>query len=406
MGWFKYPGMKEYILKRILKGVSVNDLYIEVLDNFEYQGSIDSFGRYVRNLRHETPSHFGSKGRDVSTAFIEVLESQGYVPLVNLCNELNCPPKVIHSLIEEYRDAGYEIINDGLKVFLSTHKTADVKKHSISNDKEIDFAVASDLHFGSKACQITRLNEFCDVCRVEGIKHIFVPGDIVAGRNVYKGQEHDQYATTSEEQEESVIKNLPTGFEWYMLGGNHDYSFIKSTGHNPLRAITNQRSDCHYVGYDNANVQILNSVDLKMWHPGGSVAYALSYKIQKRIDRLGIDELHNLLVDNQSSTVRILLAGHYHQNLSTLMGGTILGLMCGAFEGKTNLTERMGVTPTIGGWILNVCFNENNIVEFTQRFWNRPEIQDDYKNYNHSLERNIGIDKPVFEENSTKINGQ
>jgi len=396
----KYPGLRSYIAKRSNQGISKRKIYKEAVKKFGYDTSFRNFGRYFSKVEKSKPqpqpiTKDPSIKQTKSEKFIDILREKTSIMIVKLCDELNCTPKKVYSFIKEYRQLGYEIIFDDLRVYLGTHEVADVEKFSISKEKEIIFGVASDLHFGSTSCQITRLNEFCEECRKSGVKHIFVPGDITAGSGVYAGQENDQYAKGSDEMEESLIVNLPTGFTWLMLGGNHDYSFIRRINHNPLRTIQNKRNDCVYVGFDDANVEIMKGVDLKMWHPMGAPAYALSYKIQKRMDRLGIDELNKLVRDSLTSTVRILLVGHFHSNLSTLMGG-ILGLQCGAFEGRTNLTERMGVTPTIGGWIIRMWFNKSNILEYEQKFWTRPEIENDWKHYKHTLEEPKKIIEPIF----------
>ena len=405
-----YPGMRDYVIRCMTEGVHITELYHEVTDKFNYTNDFVAFRGYVYRLRSRgfiPPKTKKIRRRptpkvsdvhvhaDLSNQMLDILKKEKYIAVINLCNRLNCPPKKIRSLIKDFRELGYEIVHDDLHVSLSSHDLASVPKYTVSKDREILFGVASDLHFGSRSCQITRLNEFCDLCRKMGIKHIFVPGDITAGFEVFKGQHHELYAHGAEAQEATVIRNLPEGFTWYFLGGNHDYSFVQKCSHNPLRSIEASREDCIYVGYDDASIEILNGVDLKMWHPRGATAYALSYKIQKRIERLGLDELNKLVMDAQASAVRILLAGHFHQNLSMLQGG-ILALQCGAFEGKNNLTERMGVTPVIGGWIIRAWFNGDNIVEYEQRFWTRPEIPEDWRNYQHTIEEPKKINGPVF----------
>ena len=56
--------------------------------------------------------------------------------------------------------------------------------------------------------------------------------------------------------------------------------------------------------------------------------------------------------------------------------------MCGAFEGENGLTKRMGVTPNIGGYILEAEFADNgSLLEYSPRFWCRPAIEDDWRNY-------------------------
>ena len=55
-----------------------------------------------------------------------------------------------------------------------------------------------------------------------------IAGDLCDGAGIYPGQELEQYASTADEQEASVINNIPRkpGLKYFVLGGNHDLSLI------------------------------------------------------------------------------------------------------------------------------------------------------------------------------------
>jgi hypothetical protein len=233
-------------------------------------------------------------------------------------------------------------------------------------DREIKVGIASDLHFGSKHCQITHLNNFAEECRKEGVTEMICPGDILAGTKVYPGQLYDQYAFTADEQEQSAIANLPEGFRWWILGGNHDYSFIsKASGHNPMRSIASQREDVNYIGYDLATLPILPGVDMIVWHPSGGVPYSISYRLQK---------------------------GHVQAFV-----GPIWCCQAGAFEGQTNYLKKKGLVPTLGGWILKVTLGRNGQIKRVEAPFIRyhQEIENDWQNYRHTVADNM-VDKPIF----------
>jgi hypothetical protein len=270
-------------------------------------------------------------------------------------------------------------------------------------ETEVIFGIASDLHFGSKACQITALNQFAEICRKKGVKYIFCPGDIVAGYNVYKGQMMDVYAISAEEQEDSVIANLPKGFEWYFLGGNHDYSFIKSGGgHNVLLSIASKRDDVKYIGFDEADIPILNGVDVRLFHPSGGVPYSVSYRIQKTVEQIAYSELSKVcLSDKPAPSIRFLFAGHLHIQVQSVFG-PILAAQCGCFEGQTNYTRRKGLNPLIGGYIVQAHIRKKDgiILDFDTKYYMFPDIIiDDWKNYKHTIPENRKFVQPIFEKN-------
>jgi len=452
----------EYYVK---KGIMPSELYEEVVKRFDYERSARTFGTYCCQIRkgnaggsitgqkntrytrqaedeavpldkgqqlHKPPpikrpvnqtfdemveSHekneappteeiqleeefAGEETRD-EILFIELLQKQKSISLIELCNTLDCAPFRIKQLIDFYRSKGLEVHESDGMVFLSTHIIPNVEKvETISEDKEIAFGVASDLHFGSKSVQITALHEFCNLCEKQGVKHIFSPGDAFSGTKVYPGHEYGVYALSAEEQEASLIVNLPTGFEWYILGGNHDYSFIKrGGGHNPILAVANQRPDIHYVGFDEADVPILPGVDLKMWHPSGGVPYSISYRLQKGIEQIAYTELNSIVREvKKQPTVRFVMAGHLHIQMQALFG-SIFGAQCGCFEGQTDYLKRKGLFPHIGGYIIKASLGKNGLLKnFEAKFYIFDEIQDDYKNFNHEYKMPEVL-TPVFVSN-------
>jgi hypothetical protein len=386
--------LEDYVIKNY-RTRKIKELYEQAL-LFGFRGKLKSFYAYVDRVHSKKET---SQEVTPANKFIEIVKKQKISSIIDLANKLNCIPSRILDYVEYYRSMGYEISTDDQYVIFSTNAVSNgLVIENPLEDKEITFAIMSDPHFGSKACQITALNEFCEICRKKGVKQIFVPGDVVAGFEVYPGQIFDVYAKSSQEQEESVIMNLPHGFEWYMLGGNHDYSFIKrGGGHNPLLMIENQRKDTHYIGFDQAIVPLLPNVDAILWHPSGGIPYAHSYRLQKGIEQVASSELTKISRDIKTKpTVRFMFAGHLHIQLEALFGN-ILGVQCGSFEGQSNYLKRKGIVPAVGGWIFNVDLTpDGNFRSFAPRFYVFPDIVDDWKNYNHTAPKQQ-ITSPIFD---------
>jgi hypothetical protein len=403
-----YPGLKEFTKEKVLEGLDSKRIYELAKNIYGYSNNIRGFYKYISKVKKSLTDielkEYGEDKQSIEDKFITILEKKKMINGDEICEELSCSPSEVYDLIQHFRGMGYEIIVDEKRITLSNNATASVKKLNNSlEENEIVFGVASDLHFGSKACQITALNEFCDICIKKGVRYIFVPGDIVAGYNVYPGQQYEVYALSAKEQEESVIVNLPRGpFEWYMMGGNHDYSFIKrGGGHNPILSIESQRPDVHYVGFDDVDIPILNGVDVKLFHPDGAVPYSVSYKMQKTVEQIAYSELAKLCLSNkQSPSIRFLLAGHLHVQCQAIFG-TIFAAQCGCFEGQTGYLKRKGLNPLVGGYIVQATLRKKDgiILNFDAKYYMFPdEIQDDWKNYNHTLQDNKQIKKPLFEK--------
>ncbi len=395
----KYAYLEEFILKEVRNGTRTRVIYGLCRDK-GYEGTDRQFYKFLYNLKkkngiEQVESGNGERDRDV---FLEILTKNKIVDLSYLCNTFNCTPlELQRKYINHFRNLGYEISTDSHRVFLSKDHVFEPEPVKRLESKEIDFGIASDLHFGSKAVQITALNEFCETCRQLGIKYIFVPGDVVAGLRVYPGQEYDLYAHSAEEQAESVLANLPSGFTWFIMGGNHDYAFMKNGGHNIINAIAAQRDDIVACGFDMADVEIMQNVHLRMWHPKGGIPYALSYRLQKGIEQIAQQELKHISNGSKDKpSIKFVAAGHLHTSFYGRFGD-ITGFQSGAFEGTTNYLKRLGLNPSIGGWTYKCWVNKDGFVGHNPFFWEFKEIEDDYKNYRHTFCTENKCTGPLFE---------
>jgi hypothetical protein len=396
---------KKFIVQLVNENYSIKSIYEKFMLRYGYNGSYESFRKFVyrlkkKNISEEVSTDFKKNNDIMKLNFINLLSKRRSFTIIELSNLFNCTPNKIIELVNEFKQEGYEINNDDHLVYMSKNLVLNSNDHIIKplETDEIIFGVASDLHFGSKSCQITALKDFCEICRLEGVKHIFSPGDLTAGINVYPGQIYDLYESNITGQTNSLLANLPTGFQWYFLGGNHDYAFIKSTGFNVLSYMANKRDDIHYVSFDDADVPILKNVDLKMIHPSGGVPYSISYRLQKNVEQVAYNELRKLADGNNKSRIRFILAGHLHIQMQAMFGN-IFGCQCGCFEGRTNYLKRKGLFPHIGGYIIKVSLNKNGqLKNFDAKFHMFDEIEDDWKNFNHMFisDESEKIKNPIF----------
>jgi|GEM_PF-799246 len=405
----KYPGLWEFVTGGILLGLTHNIVYSQAAERFNYDGSKKQFRWYVKRARKwmkqkDDKAKISKETSSVNLVNIEeqfllLLQKCKRIPLIDACKELNCSPQSIKRILSEYRRQGYEISAEDNEVVFHTGTARSKTFSKPLSEREIIFGIASDLHFGSRACQITALNEFCEICRRESVAHIFVPGDICSGFSVYQGQVYDVYAHGAEEQENSTLCNLPEGFKWWMLGGNHDYNFIRSGGgHNPLLYLASRREDINYVGFDQVEIPLLDNVDMILFHPSGGIPYSYSYRLQKTVEQISFDELNKIARQaKEFQTLKFVIAGHLHIQLQAMFG-PILGIQAGCFEGQTNYLKRKGLFPTIGGWILKVCLDTSGTIRnFEAKFYIFPEIEDDWKNYSHVFEGSPTIITPIFD---------
>lgn len=333
-------------------------------------------------------------------AFRKYLKRAGAQQIVDVCNELQIIPAQVAALVDECQAEGYEIgIKDGIVCWSKTESLEPVPNLDPLGETEIVLGIVSDTHGGAKQSQITALNLFCEDCRKAGVEHILHAGDAHDGVGVYRGQEQEQYALTAEAQAESNAVNWPAGFTWHVLGGNHDHSTVRKGGINPLKFLAQLRPDVIPYPFDQADVPILPGVDLRLWHPGGGVAYAKSYRLQKFTAEMAFGELSGVaMASKERPTIRFIVQGHFHQMMVLPFGPAIWSCMPGAFAGENGLTKRMGVTPVVGGLILRAWLDrDGRLTGFIPDFRIYPEIEDDWQNYRYSLPETEPV-LPLFKQ--------
>lgn len=407
--FIKYPGLATYVTEQIRLGKRSPDIFEEAVNGYGYAYDAAQFSKYVSYRKRKLIKVSSGDVTEIedptdvptNETFLNILQSRTDVDIFDLCDELSCSPNLIADFIHTYRDKGYEIIWQDNKMWLSKGSRALIngadKLPLLMDGKEISIGIMSDLHFGSRSVQITAMNEFLIECKKQDVKNIFVPGDVLAGFNIYKGQTMEIYEQSAEHQEESCLVNLPTGFKYHLLGGNHDYSFMKIAGHNAIRSICNRREDFIYCGFDWAEIEILKGVSIGLWHPSGGVPYSVSYRLQKGVEQVAFDELTKMAEGKRDQpSLRLLFAGHLHIQMQALFG-SILGMQCGCFEGSNSYLKAKKLVPAIGGYILHLKLGRNGLLQrFSPTFYLYPEIKNDFKNYNHHLKKNEKLG-PLYE---------
>ncbi len=294
----------------------------------------------------------------------------------------------IRRSIEQLEAMSYEINQtEASRHVWSTKAPGIVAPPSTLWDKEVwDFklGVMSDPHIGSKATQISALNKAIDVMYERGVRHVLVCGDINAGREMYSGQALD---TVSERADEQMLLAKTywapkDGLKFYLMGGNHDWSFVKRGGFNAVKELCKQREDFIYCGFNLATVPLTPDIDALMWHPSGGVPYAVSYRAQKMAEQVAMEQLMETLEKNMTPKVRFLFCGHLHIFVQ-FWQGPIFVAHVGCFEGQTDYLKKKALYPHLGCLILEGSFTKEmalirNMAVTHLRF---TEIEDDYLNY-------------------------
>ena len=299
--------------------------------------------------------------------------------------------ETMRHVMERLLELSYNIVQseEAPQQYLWSTKVAKiVAPPTILWDKDTwDFKLGAmgDWHDGSKAAQISARNRAIKEMYECGVRDIIVTGDINAGRKVYRGQEADNVSMSPDDQTAITEAHCPRydGLRYHIMGGNHDWSFVKEGTHDALDALCKRRDDFLWYGYDLVTVHLTEEVDALAWHPRGAQSYAMSYRSQKFIEQVAFQELLGVLQRDMPPKVRFLFAGHWHGILMGYWKGPIYIQHTGGFEGQNNLTRGLGVFPELGAVILegSITKDRNIIRDMSIRYLRFTEIENDYLNY-------------------------
>jgi hypothetical protein len=88
---------------------------------------------------------------------------------------------------------------------------------------------------------------------------------------------------------------------------------------------------------------MLDGVHVYLAHGKGSMSYARSYKMQRRIEQFAPQE-----------KPEVYLLGHYHVTDHLYMYRNVFGLLQGCFQSQTDYLKENGLYPEIGGFIVTI----------------------------------------------------
>ena len=223
--------------------------------------------------------------------------------------------------------------------------------------------LVSDTQIGSRYQQMSLLYDayaHFEEVKVDCVLHA---GDLVDGTGMYRGQHQETFLHNAEEQRiytETSYPRLSGGRKTYVLAGNHDYSFYKDNGYDIVEHICEHREDLIYRGFFTHTFDF-KGVTIRLEHPGGGVAYARSYRIQKHIENIT-----GFVQSVGTKPPAIMIFGHWHipLHLPQYMGVDAIGMPC--FQAQTPYLVQKGLSPTVGYATADVYLNESGNLAATR----------------------------------------
>lgn len=224
-----------------------------------------------------------------------------------------------------------------------------------SRDNRVRFGLIGDTHIGSLYFNAPAFSGLMEYFNAEGVSNVYHAGDVLDGHRMYKGQEFELAEIGQESQVKRLGKVDTCGVTIQFITGNHDASFKALAGTNVGKDISSASPYWRFLGEEQATVRFEapnGAYNLRLIHPGGGTAYALSYKPQKIIESIGGGEKPNMIA-----------IGHFHKAEFLPSYRNVSAVQVGTTQKQTPFMARQGVAAHVGGWIIDVTVGDmHNVV--------------------------------------------
>ena len=271
--------------------------------------------------------------------------------LIEICNELELKDYEVIGLVELMKQDGelVDFVNGEIIKLKKPIKHNDIYEVKY-NLEHLKLLLISDTHLCSKYDRLDILRYLYAQAEDKGVKHILHSGDFTDGRSNRPEQVYELKEASFEGQVQYCIDKYPTySGKTYVIQGNHDNWWYKSCGSEILKPISKAREDIIYLGSDVADMKI-GKLKIRLFHGQGGIAYAKSYKIQKYLDTIPIDEKPN-----------ILQTGHIHQAFYYKQDNTHC-FQTSCLENQTPYCRGLGLSNDKSVWWVDIDFDDKGNV--------------------------------------------
>lgn len=271
---------------------------------------------------------------------------------IEICNELQLKDYEVIGLIGLMKQDGelIDYVNGELVRLKTPPKINDVYQVEASSS-HIPLLLISDTHLCSKYDRLDILRYLYAKADERGVKHILHSGDFTDGRSNRPEHIYELREPSYEGQVDYCVEKYPTfDGKTYVISGNHDDWWYKSTGSEIVKAIANRRDDIIYLGSDVADMKI-GKLKIRLFHGKGGNAYAKSYKVQKYLDSIPLEERPH-----------ILQTGHIHQSFYMKQDDTHC-FQTSCLEDLTPFARSMGFANDKSVWWVDVEMNDRGQIQ-------------------------------------------
>lgn len=303
-----------------------------------------------------------------------------FISIQDLAIEAKATPDDIEALVSVITAQGFNVQwKEGMISLGGDIPKAPPTVISVSGQSKQTFRVGlvSDNHLASRYARMDVLNSLYDYFQEHGITTVYNCGNWIEGDARFN--KHDVIVHGLEGQIRYFIENYPQreGITNYLItGDDHEGWYTQREGidvgaYMQMRAEQAGRQDLKYLGHMEHDIIMKaekGETVLRLQHPGGGSAYAISYTPQKIVESLqGGEKPH------------ILFIGHYHKASYNSIRGVHV-VQAGCTQDQSPFMRKKRLAAHLGGWIIEWSVDEVGAITRFKTEWIPFYNRDFYKN--------------------------
>lgn len=294
-------------------------------------------------------------GQDVNQQnFIRLLKEKR-LTIHEIADAMNLPISLVEDTISDLR-LQQVMIEDIEGIFSIREEPKQGGSKSLNPylwDNDImKFGFVSDNHLGSNFERVDVLKSLYDMFEREGIKIVLNGGNFIEGEARFNKNEIHTHGFHRQIDYATDVYPYHPGMEtWFISGDDHEGWYNQREGINSGDYLQLERErkgmfDLKHLGYVEADIQLSEDVENPLWlrlmHPGGGTAYAISYSAQKIVESL-----------QESEKPHILMLGHYHKLSYDFIRGVHVVQM-GCTTDQSIFMRKKRIEAHVGGGIIEL----------------------------------------------------
>lgn len=276
--------------------------------------------------------------------------------LSELADKLGVAPKVAEASVQRLETGGHNVQLVYNEVSINTALPSGGTEVIVNSDdftsggKWYKLGAMGDTHLYSKYCRLDVAEALYDVYAAEGIDTVYHTGNMIDGEARFNKFDLIGPSGMGPQVEYNAKKyprrdGITTKF---VTGDDHEGWYINREGVNIGRLMESVaedegRTDLQWIGHMEADIKFKapkGEAWMRVIHPGGGSAYAISYTEQKIVESLqGGEKPH------------ILLAGHYHK-FNQGYPREVHTVQTGCTQDQTPFMRKLKLQAHLGGTII------------------------------------------------------